>query len=44
MEREHQWMWLFMLISSRHIQQKGALSGKRIRNIAGLGLFGRGIA
>lgn len=32
-----------MLICSWHVQQKGALSGKRISDIAGLGLLSGGI-
>lgn len=36
-------MWLIMLVSSWHVQQEGALGGKRISDIAGLGLL-RGIA
>lgn len=44
MERKHQGMWLFVFVAGWHVQQEGALSGKRIGNIASLGVLGGGIA
>lgn len=37
-------MWLFVSVGTWHVQQKGALGGKLIGDIAGLGVLGRGIA